>query len=125
MFKTSSELHSYWGFPWNIPWNNLGPCINNTGTHLTELMNNNNIKYNIPLSGNVAIKVVDIIGTPVRVILNEHDKPGNYEVSLDAEALPPGKYYYKVLYSGISENLTNETGKKEETIASGQVKIEI
>ncbi len=103
----------------------MGPCIKTTGTHFTELMNNNKIKYNILLSGNVVIKVVDIIGTPVRVILNEHEKPGNYEVSLDAEALPPGKYYYKVLFSELNGNGRSGEKTAEETIASGQVKIEL
>lgn len=88
-------------------------------------MNNNIIKYDIPLSGNVIIKVVDIIGTPVRVILNEHESPGNYEVSLDAEALPPGKYYYKVMFSGINGNRKPDAPLGGDTIASGQVKIEI
>ncbi|NOS86086.1 MAG: hypothetical protein HOP31_13165 [Ignavibacteria bacterium] len=88
-------------------------------------MNNNKIKYDIPFSGNVVIKVVDIIGTPVRVILNEHGSAGNYEVSLDAEALPPGKYYYKVLYSSSNGNGSADLKHAEETIASGQVKIEI
>lgn len=89
------------------------------------MMNNNKIKYDIPLAGNVIIKVVDIIGTPVRVILNEHELPGNYEVSLDAEALPPGKYYYKVMFSGMNGNGTQDAALSGETIASGQVKIEI
>ncbi len=89
------------------------------------MMNNNKIKYEIPLSGNVIIKVVDIIGTPVRVILNEHESPGNYEVSLDAEALPPGKYYYKVMFSGINGNRKPDAPLGGDTIASGQVKIEI
>lgn len=88
-------------------------------------MNNNKIKYDIPFSGNVVIKVVDIIGTPVRVILNEHEKPGNYEVSLDAEALPPGKYYYKVLFTELNGNGRSGEKTAEETIASGQVKIEL
>ncbi|HMQ98187.1 MAG TPA: hypothetical protein PKE39_04115 [Ignavibacteria bacterium] len=88
-------------------------------------MNNNKIKYDIPLSGNVVIKVVDIIGTPVRVILNEHEIPGRYEISLDAEALPPGKYYYKVLFSGMERKDTADISANGDTIASGQVKIEV
>ncbi|MEO8513322.1 MAG: hypothetical protein ABI543_07170 [Ignavibacteria bacterium] len=84
---------------------------------------NNKIKYDIPSSGAVTIKVVDIIGTPVRVILNEHTEPGTYEVSLDAEALQPGKYYYKVLLKSTGLNGSAVDLPAEETIASGQVKI--
>ncbi len=86
---------------------------------------NNKIKYDIPASGSVTIKVVDIIGTPVRVILNEHKEPGSYEVSLDAEALLPGKYYYKVILKGSPLNGNGVAKSEDETIASGQVKIEI
>ena len=92
---------------------------------------NNKIKYDIQASGAVTIKVVDIIGTPVRVILNEHAQAGSYEVSLDAEALTPGKYYYKVILKALGSNGANGSnglnGSKPEgeTIASGQVKIMI
>lgn len=87
---------------------------------------NNIIKYDIPASGSVTIKVVDIIGTPVRVIMNEHKEPGSYEISLDAEALLPGKYYYKVILKAPPMNGNGVLNKNEdETIASGQVKIEI
>lgn len=86
---------------------------------------NNSIKYDITTSGTVTIKVVDIIGTPVRVILNEHKQPGTYEVSLDSEALLPGKYYYKVLLKSKGLNGSAVSLPEEETIASGQVKIEL
>lgn len=85
-------------------------------------MNNNIIKYNIAVKGSVTVKVVDIIGTPVRFILNEHAEPGTYELSLDAEHLPPGKYYYKIIYKNPCQNGMAEK-TEEETIGSGQVKI--
>lgn len=86
----------------------------------------NKIKYEISEAGNVTVKVVDIIGTPVRVILNEHKDAGSYEVSLDDEALSPGKYYYKVLYTALNgHNGQHVNHNKGETIASGQVKIEV
>lgn len=50
---------------------------------------------------------------------------GNYEISLDAEALPPGKYYYKVMFSGMNGNGKQDAALSGDTIASGQVKIEI
>lgn len=55
----------------------------------------NKIKYEISEAGNVTVKVVDIIGTPVRVILNEHKDAGSYEVSLDDEALSRGNIIIK------------------------------
>ncbi|MBE2226510.1 MAG: hypothetical protein IAE93_04185 [Ignavibacteria bacterium] len=87
----------------------------------------NKIKYEIPISGSITIKVVDIIGTPVRVILNKHESAGQFEVSLDSEALPAGKYYYKVLFTGNNEIQSKADGalNQGDTIASGQVKIEV
>ena len=84
----------------------------------------NKIKYNIPASGTVTVKVVDIIGTPVKIINNDHPVAGNYEVNLDSEELTPGKYYYKVLFSVLNGNFNGEDGEKEETLITGQVKIE-
>ncbi len=87
-------------------------------------MNNNIIKYNIAKRGSVTVKVVDIIGTPVRFILNDHTEPGSYELSLDAEHLPPGKYYYKILYKDPLIYCSDKNDDDEgETIDSGQVKI--
>jgi hypothetical protein len=88
-------------------------------------MMNNKIKYEIPASGNVKIRVVDIIGNPVRVILNEHKEPGNYEISLDRESLNPGKYYYKVLFACSNGNGVVKEEEPEVTILTGQVKIEV
>jgi hypothetical protein len=88
---------------------------------------NNKIKYEIPVRGSITIKVVDIIGTPVRVILNEHENAGEYEVNLDSEAFPAGKYYYKVLFTTESEGreVLDTSVNPGETIASGQFKIEV
>jgi len=91
------------------------------------MLMNNKIKYEIPIRGSITIKVVDIIGTPVRVILNEHESAGEYEVNLESEALPAGKYYYKVLFTTESETQqsTDTSVNPGETIASGQIKIEV
>ncbi len=86
---------------------------------------NNKIKYDIPVSGKVTIKIVDDFGTPIGVILNNHSEAGSYEVSLDEQMLMPGKYYYKVILKDIGSNGTNASKPEGETIASGQVKIMI
>lgn len=88
---------------------------------------NNKIKYEIPVSGSITIKVVDIIGTPVRVILNQHESAGEFEVNLNSESLPAGKYYYKVLFTteGDAPPETDSSVNHGDTIASGQIKIEV
>ncbi len=83
---------------------------------------NNKINYNIPVSGRITIKVVDIIGTPVRILFHEHEKAGSFEIDLGEELLSPGKYYYKVILNSNGEDVSK--GIKEELISTGQIKVE-
>ncbi len=57
------------------------------------------IEFEIPKAGYVSVKVVDIIGTPVKSLVNSHKDAGKYEIDLNHEELLPGKYYYKVMLS--------------------------
>jgi hypothetical protein len=79
------------------------------------------IEYEIPEAGNVTVKVVDIIGSTVRVLLNDHEEAGNYYVDLNGEALVPGKYYYKI-YLNTMNNGSGEYSDKN-LISTGQVKL--
>ena len=80
------------------------------------------IEYEVPDAGNVTIKTVDIIGTPVRVLIKNHDKAGKYSADLKHESLAPGKYYYKVHMNIIDHE--NNSDRDNSHIASGQFKIE-
>ena len=67
------------------------------------------IRYQIPSSSvmlnsiqhlddevNVSLKVYDILGREVVTLVNEPKKPGNYEVTFDANHLSSGVYYYRL-----------------------------
>ena len=54
------------------------------------------IKYNIAKSGFVSLKVYDILGKEVSVLVNEIQKEGEYKVRYDASALTSGIYFYKI-----------------------------
>ncbi len=45
---------------------------------------------------NVKLKVYDILGREVTTLVNENQKPGNYEVKFDASILASGIYFYKI-----------------------------
>lgn len=60
------------------------------------------IKYSLPQATNVTITVYDILGTGVKVLLNERKESGNYEVSFDVANLPSGVYVYKLETKNIS-----------------------
>jgi len=59
-----------------------------------------NINYAIPTEGNVTIKIFNILGQEVRLILNnEHHYAGDYTITFNAADLPSGIYFY-LLQSG-------------------------
>jgi hypothetical protein len=59
------------------------------------------IKFDIPLSGGVRsmltqLKIYDITGRQIAVLVNEPLSPGQYEVTFDASAYSSGVYIYRI-----------------------------
>jgi len=54
------------------------------------------IKYSIPQSSNVVIKVFDILGNEIEKLVNEEKPAGIYELMWNAERLPSGVYFYQL-----------------------------
>jgi glucuronoarabinoxylan endo-1,4-beta-xylanase len=54
------------------------------------------IKFSIPESGFVSLKVFNILGQEVANLLNESKEAGVYEVSFDASSLTTGMYIYRI-----------------------------
>lgn len=54
------------------------------------------IKYSIPHSSNVAIKLFDILGNEIETLVNEEKPAGTYELTWNAEKLPSGVYFYQL-----------------------------
>ena len=53
------------------------------------------ISYSLPQAGIVMLKVYDVMGREISVLVhNERKAAGNYEVSFDATNLPSGVYFY-------------------------------
>ena len=63
-----------------------------------------NIKFDIPKSGNVSLKVFDITGKEVAELVNENMQAGSYNYDFDAANLSSGVYYYR-LTSGSYTNI--------------------
>ena len=55
------------------------------------------IKYTIPHSNNVSLKVYDILGKEIMTLVDEYKISGNYEVILNASSLSSGIYFYKII----------------------------
>jgi hypothetical protein len=52
------------------------------------------IKYSVPEPGIVQLKVYDIIGNEVAVLVNEKKAPGSYNAGFNAARLASGVYIY-------------------------------
>ncbi|MCX6163292.1 MAG: YCF48-related protein [Ignavibacteriae bacterium] len=51
----------------------------------------------------VTLKVYDILGKEITVLVNEKQSPGVYEVTLDGSSLVSGIYFYKLIAGDFSE----------------------
>lgn len=54
------------------------------------------IGYQLPVSGIITLKVYDVLGNEIVILVNEEKQPGNYEVEFDASGLTSGVYFYKI-----------------------------
>jgi len=51
----------------------------------------------------VSLKVYDVLGNEVVVLVNEKKEPGNYKVEFDGSSLASGIYYYKITSGSFTE----------------------
>ena len=54
------------------------------------------IRYSVPQSSNVIIKVFDILGNEIETLVNEEKPVGTYEITWYAASLPSGIYFYTI-----------------------------
>jgi hypothetical protein len=54
------------------------------------------IKYSLPYSSLVTLKVFDALGNKIETLVNEEKPSGSYEVKFDASKLSSGIYFYKL-----------------------------
>jgi hypothetical protein len=52
------------------------------------------ITYTLQKDGAVSLRVYDVLGTEVAVLLNEEKKAGEYMLTWNAASLPSGTYFY-------------------------------
>ena len=55
------------------------------------------------VGGMTTLKILDILGKEVAVLVNEVLLPGIYEVTFDASVLPSGIYYYKLITGDFTD----------------------
>ncbi len=58
------------------------------------------IKYSVPESNLVNLKIYDVLGRVVTTLVNETKSSGNYSITFDAANLPSGIYFYSLEIGG-------------------------
>jgi len=61
------------------------------------------INYEMPMAGKVKLKVYDILGREVKILVDEEKVAGRYEVTFDGSDLSSGIYFYQLKTGGYSE----------------------
>ena len=61
------------------------------------------IKFSLPASGNVILKVFDISGKVVSELVNENMNAGTYSVGFNASKLSSGVYFYRIYTDGFTD----------------------
>ena len=54
------------------------------------------IKYSIPQSSQVILKIFNTLGEEIATLVNEYKPAGRYEIEFNAAALPSGVYFYQL-----------------------------
>ena len=63
-----------------------------------------NIKFEIPVSGNISIKLYNITGKEIAIITNNFYQAGKWEVTFNGLNLSSGLYFYKLVTVGYTES---------------------
>ena len=61
------------------------------------------IRFDVPVSGFVSLRVYDLLGEQVSTLANEERTPGSYVVRWEAAGLPSGIYFYRLSANGYVE----------------------
>jgi hypothetical protein len=61
------------------------------------------LEFGISELGFVSLKVYDLLGKEVAVLVNEKLSPGNYEFEFNGSGLSSGIYFYKLEAGNFSE----------------------
>jgi hypothetical protein len=54
------------------------------------------IKYSVPISGVVTLKVYNSLGQEIATLVNQEQNAGNYNITFDASKLASGVYMYRI-----------------------------
>ena len=98
---------------WRRPLSEIVTSVGNESTQPSDFILSQNypnpfnpstkIKYSIPQTSQVQIKVYDVLGNEIETLVNEEKPVGMYELMWNATNLPSGVYFYQLRAESIVE----------------------
>ncbi|MFA7420100.1 MAG: T9SS type A sorting domain-containing protein [Melioribacteraceae bacterium] len=86
-------------------WKNIIPTTFSLSQNYPNPFNpKTTIKYQIPENGQVTLKVYDILGREVAMLVNEHKNTGEYQVKFNASNFASGVYFYHLQAGTYSQS---------------------
>ena len=61
------------------------------------------IKYSISITSFVNIKILDVLGREISILVNEEEKPGNYSITFNASKFSSGLYFCRMQAGHVEE----------------------
>jgi hypothetical protein len=59
------------------------------------------ISFQVSSAGNIILKICDMLGREIALLVNENKPAGNYQVQWDAARFPSGVYFYRLQTNGF------------------------
>jgi hypothetical protein len=76
------------------------------------------IRYQLPVSSQVTLKVYDVLGREMEPLVNERHDAGNFSATLNAGNLPSGVYYYRLSVEPLAPPTPTSAERGERDLVS-------
>ncbi len=100
-FEISSDGYHYWtdslkSVVTSVKPNLREPTFNLDQNYPNPFNNKTSIKYSVPESSKVVLKIYNLLGKEIETIVSEEKPAGTYEVNWHVGNLPGGVYFYRL-----------------------------
>jgi hypothetical protein len=76
------------------------------------------INYQVPTPSHIVLRVVDILGREVALLVNGLEEPGNKSVQFDASKLASGMYFCRLQATPVGDRRTGDFTQTRKMILS-------
>ncbi|HEY7750773.1 MAG TPA: alpha-amylase family glycosyl hydrolase [Ignavibacteriaceae bacterium] len=98
------KIYEYGSLPTSIESEDVLPADYNLYQNYPNPFNpDTKIKFSIPETGNVSIKVFDLLGNEVATLISDYKTAGTYELAFRSNNLPSGVYIYRMISGSFTK----------------------